>query len=717
MFKYFGFISCLLLAACPAKDKAKFDIHCGWEFSRAQENIWYSAEVPGAVQLDLQRHGLLKNPLINDNELQALWVEDTDWIYRRRFKKSEIPKRDTIIVQFNGLDTFCNLSLNGQELGLSKTPFVPFTLELTRNQLQNENELRLYFYGTHQYVLDNTPDLSLGKTAGNDSREPKISPYVRKPAYQMGWDWGPRLVTIGITDSIRLLDSSRSNEHYESQAPLRMPELNLVQKKDSIGTSFEFQRKRLLTTAKESGFNMLRVWGGGTYEKDIFYELCDSLGIYVWQDLMFAGSMYPINDSYLDIVEQEVAYQRERLSKYDCIALWCGNNEVDVAWKNWGWQDALGKDSLECQNEYDLLFRKTIPKVLVNSGKLRENYVHTSPMSNWGDLENFNHHNMHYWGVWHGPDNFDGFEKYVPRFMSEYGFQSFPMPYTFKGQVTEEEWNWRSDQMRHRQKSYKGTEELIRHLEQHYPMSDDFGEFCYLSQLNQALAMEKAINAHRTSDGHCAGTLYWQLNDVWAAPSWSTIDVKGNWKVAHYKVADLHKETIIAVKQSEKGIELWYANDGLRDRQLTLSITQTDFMGERYSAQAVDFIAKANQDGFVTLADASIKTESSRFLEIKLMEGSEGIDKTIAYFAEPKDLPLPALRKGDLEIEAFSQNKYRVKSKQFVKDLFFYFEDADNQRFSQNAIDLFPGQEVEITYFGDPTDSQIKWLCLNQFMN
>lgn len=744
MLRCLGLFCCLLLAACPKKEDAKLDFHRGWEFSSASDSIWYTAQVPGAVQLDLQRHGLLQDPLVNDNELQAHWVEDTDWIYRRRFKKSEIPKGDTLRIQFNGLDTYCKVSLNGQELGFSQTPFVPFNLELSYDQLQNDNELRLLFYGTHKYVMNNKADLSLGKTAGNDSRETKISPYLRKPAYHMGWDWGPRVVSIGITDSIKILNPSYSNEGYKNRAPSRMRKLELVQKKDSIGTSFEFQSngdrvfikggnyiplsmyrseakdsdyRRMLKAAKESGFNMLRVWGGGTYEKDIFYELCDSLGIYVWQDYMFAGSMYPSDDNYLDIVKQEVAFQSKRLSKYDCIALWCGNNEVDVAWQNWGWQTLLDKDSLECQEEYDLLFKNIIPNVLSNQVLGSSSYIHTSPMSNWGNLENFNHHNMHYWGVWHGPDNFDGFEKYVPRFMSEYGFQSFPMPHTFKGQVDEEQWNWRSKQLRHRQKSYKGTEELIRHLEQHYPLSDDFTGFCYLSQLNQALAMEKAINAHRSSDGHCSGTLYWQLNDVWAAPSWSSIDVKGNWKVAHYKVADLYKETIVVVKQDTNGVELRYVHDGLQERQLTLSVTHADFFGARHSEEEVDFVAKANQDGLIKFITPNREFESTDLLQIKLMEDSKTIDETYAYFGEPKDLPLQALKKEDLQIESLPKNKYRLKAKIFVKDLFFYFEDADNQRFSKNAIDLFPGQEVEITYLGDPSNSELKWLCLNQFVN
>ena len=254
-----------------------------------------------------------------------------------------------------------------------------------------------------------------------------------------------------VTGSLRFEDV----EIHSETRKLGVRSVELVNEADEIGTSFFFkvngepifmkganmipqsvfpsvvsdeQTLDLLVTAQKSHFNMLRVWGGGIYQTDKFYEICDSLGIMVWQDAMFACSMYPSDSAFVENVTVEMVQQASRISDHACIATWCGNNEVDVAWHNWGWQGEF-KYNQKQQDEiwagYETLFKKVIPRVL-DSINPKLNYIHTSPLSNWGKEENFNHHNMHYWGVWHGNDSFNGYQNNVPRFMSEYGFQSFP---------------------------------------------------------------------------------------------------------------------------------------------------------------------------------------------------------------------------------------------------------------------------------------------------
>ncbi len=345
-------------------------------------------------------------------------------------------------------------------------------------------------------------------------------------------------------------------------------EVELVNEPDSIGTSFFFKvngqpifikganyvpqdvflprvkpegYKRLLLQVKQAGVNMLRVWGGGVYERDTFYDLCDEYGILVWQDFMFAGTMYPNDSSFIDNIELEAYEHVTRLRKHPCLALWCGNNEIEVAWKNWGWQEQFGyslKDSLNLWSSYINLF-DTVLRAHVEIIDARTPYVSTSPQSNWGTAENFNHGSMHYWGVWHGDDDFSDYEKNVGRFMVEWGFQSYPDYNLLKEYISPEYLNLENDIMANRQKSYVGNYKILEQvgLNPKYSASV-FQEFVLGSQEAQAEAYEIAIKAHLRSQPHCMGTLLWQLNDCWPGPSWSIINYNGKPKPAYEKVKD-----------------------------------------------------------------------------------------------------------------------------------------------------------------------------------
>lgn len=341
--------------------------------------------------------------------------------------------------------------------------------------------------------------------------------------------------------------------------------IELVNQPDSIGTSFFFKLngkpifmkganyipqdvflsrvtpekyQALIAAAKEANINMLRVWGGGIYEQDLFYDLCDQNGILVWQDFMFANSLYPNDDGFKENVAKEVVDNIVRLRSHPCIALWCGNNEIEVAWENWGWQEQYGyseQDSIEIWNNYVSIFQKLIPE-LVAEYHPGASYTSTSPLSNWGTAENFNHSSMHYWGVWHGREPFEEFENNVGRFMVEYGFQSYPEMSTLKTVMADSSMSLDSPLMAHRQKSYIGNGLIIEHNEQYFDSPKSFEEFVDLSQKTQALGLGMAIEAHMNKRPHCMGTLFWQLNDCWPGPSWSVMDYYGNKKEAYHTV-------------------------------------------------------------------------------------------------------------------------------------------------------------------------------------
>ena len=373
-------------------------------------------------------------------------------------------------------------------------------------------------------------------------------------------------------DTVTLRVNNRKVDIHPFRYGLRT--IELINEPDSIGTSFYFkvnnqpifvkganyipqdmllprvsneQYKKLLLKAYEANMNMIRVWGGGVYEKDIFYDICDMLGIMVWQDFMFAGSMYPGDYSFLKNVKNEVIDNVKRIRKHPSVVIWCGNNEMEVAWNNWGWQkkyNYTAEDSTEIWNNYNTIFNELIPNELNDLDPERP-YTSTSPISNWGTEENFNHSTMHYWGVWHGREPFENFEKNVGRFMVEYGFQSFPHINTLKKVVADSSLYLQSKAMKNRQKSYIGNGLIEKHIKQYYDEPSSFKEFVELSQRTQAKGMEIAIQAHRKKMGHCMGTMFWQLNDCWPGPSWSVIDYYGNEKLAYDVVKENYEEILI----------------------------------------------------------------------------------------------------------------------------------------------------------------------------
>lgn len=301
-----------------------------------------------------------------------------------------------------------------------------------------------------------------------------------------------------------------------------------------------------------ANFNMVRIWGGGYYPDEAFYKACDEKGIMVWQDFMFACAMYPGDDPFLANVKEEIDYQIPRISSHPSVVLFNGNNEVDVAWKNWGFQiryNLYGKSAKAIEKAYDDLFKKLIPDEV--SRFCNVPYVHTSPLSNWGKDEHFNHGSQHYWGVWHGKDPIEDFGRKIGRFNAEYGFQSFPEFSTLFSFAEPTDWNLNSDVMKQHQKSYVGNGMIEKHATILYGPTKDFNRFVYYSQLTQAKAVGMAVAGHRLDWPRCGGTLYWQVNDCWPAPTWSGIDYYGNWKALHYQVQDDFRDVAVLAREQK----------------------------------------------------------------------------------------------------------------------------------------------------------------------
>ncbi len=386
------------------------------------------------------------------------------------------------------------------------------------------------------------------------------------------------------------------NKKMEDQVVLRhgLRTVELIREKDSIGESFAFKVNgkpffargadwipassypgtlntpegsdvyfRLLHDARDVNMNMIRVWGGGIYENDAFYNYCDDLGLLVWQDFMFACNLYPADDAFLRNVDFEAAYQIKRLRNHPCIALYCGNNEVHNGLEDWGWQTALGYDDAtdaKLHQDYTTLFEKQLADA-VREYAPSTPYVHSSPVFGWGHPECCTHGCSHYWGVWWGEQSFDVWKEKTGRFMSEYGFQSYPEMNTIATFAPEDQRMLTSPVMRNHQKHGRGVEIISKAMIEELgdaPVKD-LETFSYQSQLVQALGIRRAIDAHRIQHDHCRGTLCWQINDCWPVASWSSIDYTGRWKALHYQFKEAFQNVALCVDQED----VYVVNDQL----------------------------------------------------------------------------------------------------------------------------------------------------------
>lgn len=464
----------------------------------------------------------------------------------------------------------------------------------------------------------------------------------------------------------------------------------------------------IVKSAAEAHMNMLRVWGGGVYENNLFYDLCDKYGIMVWQDFMFACSMYPGDDAFLNSIRQEAEDNVKRLRNHACIALWCGNNEIEIAWaqgreeRGWGWKQAYNPQQREIIWEaYDTIFHHILPAV-VASNTHQQPYWHSSPSAGMGKLANddTNSGDMHYWGVWHGQHPFSDFRKYRARFMSEYGFQSFPEFNSVKKYTLPQDRNIESEVMASHQRSGIGNLRIKQYMEQDYMIPENFEHLLYVGQLLQAEAIKMALKTHRSEMPYCMGSLYWQINDCWPVASWSGIDYYGKWKALHYFAKEACKEQVINVVVENDKLVVYGISDLVVKTPATLRLNLADFNGQSYWNRSVKVNLPANGSEVVYSLDMKelplSYRESEVFLTLTVVTGNREIDQEFLYFAKPAGLKLPepglktriSSRDGQFVIE--------ISSEKLCKNLMLISDNTDVQ-FSDNFFDMVPGEMRLIT--------------------
>lgn len=338
--------------------------------------------------------------------------------------------------------------------------------------------------------------------------------------------------------------------------------------------------EELIDAAVEANMNMLRVWGGGHYELDTFYELCDRKGIMVWQDFMFSCALYPSDSDFLENVSREVEDQVTRLKDHPSIVLWCGNNE-DVGALTWFEVSKKNRDRYII--DYDRLNEGVVGRIVKALDPARP-WWPSSPSAGENDFSD-NWHNdtkgdMHYWSVWHEGKSFESYYEIIPRFCSEFGFQSFPSTDLIKGFIPPTQMNISAPAMEHHQKNPRGNSIIISSLAKYFRFPESFEEIVYLSQVQQAMAIQTAVEYWRSQRPVSMGALYWQLNDNWPAVSWSSIEYGGRWKALHYTAKRFFAPQHIALFQNPEGkIHCYGINDKDHPLSGTLSIFLSDFDG------------------------------------------------------------------------------------------------------------------------------------------
>ena len=356
--------------------------------------------------------------------------------------------------------------------------------------------------------------------------------------------------------------------------------------------------QKLLKMAQEAHFNMLRVWGGGIYPSDDFFNICDTLGILVWEDSMYAGTMYPYDEAFLENAKIEALEQVKRLASHPSLGLWCGGNEISEGYYNWGWQQSLDwseEDDQAIKAGYDRLFETILPNVVEIFDGTRP-YWPSSPSKGWGRPESLTQGDVHYWGVWWGEQPYEMYREKVGRFNSEYGYQSYPDYSTLEKIAQGEPLSKDAKVIAAHQKHARGTQLIDDFIQRYYPEAqpNDFEEYVYLSQLSQAYGMEIAIEAHRTAKPYNMGTLYWQLNDAWPVTSWSSIDYYGNPKVFHEKLKTLFAPVLLSLDRRD--YQVYVTSDLMRNIDGTLTVTVNDEDGACLFEQKAKVSMKANQN-------------------------------------------------------------------------------------------------------------------------
>ncbi len=509
-------------------------------------------------------------------------------------------------------------------------------------------------------------------------------------------------------------------DHVETRR-IGLRELRHTVEPDAVGTGFRFsvnghdvfarganwipadalpsritqaETRALLRSAVEANMNMIRVWGGGRYEADWFYDLCDELGLMVWQDFMFACNLYPASENFLAEVGIEVREQVLRLNHHASIALWCGDNEL-VGALNWYEESVKNRDRyLVAYDRLNRTVESGLKAVLPDA-----NWWPSSPASGRLDFGDAWHDDrsgdMHFWSVWHEGRDFEHYRDVRPRFCSEFGFQSFPSMPAIRTFAGAEDCNIAAPVMESHQKNDGGNARIAETMFRYFRFPVDFESFVYLSQVQQGLAIRTAVDYWRSLKPHCMGALYWQLNDTWPVASWSSLDYGGGWKLLHYMARRFFAPVFLAAIPGKDGIALSAVNDTLSPVEVSVAAYAAAMDGTLREITKVDSaVGTEAATVLATLAPDAVLADEILIYRWSASDGSQGAD----HLAPVPYKALPLCEPG-MQMECHRDgNDWRLSVRSAATALFVSVEADEAGRFSDNALTILPGEPAEILF-------------------
>ncbi len=459
--------------------------------------------------------------------------------------------------------------------------------------------------------------------------------------------------------------------------------------------------ERLLRDCANANFNCVRVWGGGYYPDDYFFDLCDRLGLIVWHDLMFACNVYSLTEEFEENIIAETVDNVTRIRHHACLGLWCGNNEMEWGWRDW---TRLENHRPKYKADYIKIFEMILPRT-VHKADDTTFYWLSSPSSggSFDDPNDFNRGDNHYWEVWHSNKPFTEYRNFYFRFCSEFGFQSFPSIKTIQSFCPPQEENIFSEIMESHQKNGQANGKIFSYISEYFKYPSNLENIAYISQILQLKAIQYGVEHWRRNRGRCMGSLYWQMNDCWPVASWSSIDSQGRWKALHYGAKRFYRPFMAsACEESELSPKISYYvhNDTRSDKkaQLRVRLISTDFSVLFQHTCEVETEALTVKKAYDADFSQWVQGRQRRHLiaVYELVENGEVVSGGISLFVKPKHFafPLPELNVSVTEEE----DRYilKVKSNAFAHYVELSFYEADGV-FSDNYFDLVSGEEKRVT--------------------